>query len=92
MTMIEIVQEMLKDVHKYTVLKEADVLTEVPVRTHKKHRINKKWAKRYGTKIVFKKKMAHVADITVDDVIEFCYEKQLPLPEELLSLGGDING
>lgn len=26
----------------------------VPVRTHKKKRINKKWAKRYGYKIVFR--------------------------------------
>ena len=84
MTLQEIAQEMLKEIDRYTVTKEVDVPKLVQARTHKKRRINKKWAKRYGTKVVYKKKMAKVADITVNDCIEFCREKGLPLPDELL--------
>lgn len=84
MTLQEIAQEMLKDVDKYAVEKEVEIPKLVQARTHKKWRINKKWAKRYGMKIVYKKKMAKVADITIDDVIEFCKDKGLPLPDEFL--------
>lgn len=85
MTLQEIAQEMLQDIDKYAVTKEVEVPKLVQARTHKNWRINKKWAKRYGTKIVYEKKMARVADITINDVIEFCAEKGLPLPEEMLN-------
>lgn len=84
MTLQEIAQEMLKEVEKFAVAKVVEVPVYVQARTHKKRRINKKWLKRYGTKVIYKKKMAKVADITVDNVIEFCQEKGLPLPEEFL--------
>ncbi len=41
-----------------TVLEFASV-DYVPIRTHKKKRIRKKWAKRYGTKAVNRKYEAH---------------------------------
>ena len=85
MTLQEIAQEMLQDVDRYAVHKEVEVPKLVQARTHKKWRINKKWAKRYGTKVIYEKKMARVADITINDVIEFCAEKGLPLPEEMLN-------
>jgi hypothetical protein len=85
MTLEEIAQEMLQDIDRYAVHKEVEVPKLVQARTHKQWRINKKWAKRYGTKVVYEKKMARVADITINDVIEFCAEKGLPLPEELLN-------
>lgn len=84
MTLQDIAQEMMKDIDKYTVTKEVDVPKLVQTRTHKKWRINKKWAKRYGMKVVNEKKMAKVADITIDMVIEFCQEKGLPLPDEFI--------
>lgn len=84
MTLQDIAQEMLKDINRYAVIKEVEVPKLVQVRTHKKNRINKKWKKRYGMKVIYEKKMARVADITVNDVLEFCQEKGLPLPEELL--------
>lgn len=84
MTLQEIAQEMLKDISKYAVEKEIEVPKLVQVRTHNKKRINKKWKKRYGMKVIYEKKMARVADITINDVLEFCQEKGLPLPEELL--------
>lgn len=84
MTLQEIAQEMLKDIDKYTTLKEVEVPKLIQARTHKKRRINKKWAKRYGMKVIYEKKMAKVADITLDNVIEFCAEKGLPLPDEIL--------
>ena len=85
MTLQEIAQEMLQDIDKYAVTKEVEVPKLVQARTHKNWRINKKWAKRYGMKIVYEKKTARVADITINDVIEFCAEKGLPLPEEMLN-------
>lgn len=85
MTLQEIAQEMFKDIDRYINLKEVEVPTLVQARTHKKKRINKKWAKRYGMKIVYEKKMAKVADITLDNVIEFCAEKGLALPDEFLN-------
>lgn len=85
MTLQEIAEMMLEEVDRYAVSKEVDVPKMVQARTHKKKRINKKWAKRYGMKVVYEKKAAKVADITLDNVIEFCQEKGLPLPIEFLT-------
>jgi hypothetical protein len=85
MTLQEIAQEMLQDIDKYATTKEVEVPKLVPVRTHKNKRIQKKWLKRFGTKVIYEKKMARVADITINDVIEFCAEKGLPLPDEMLN-------
>ena len=85
MTLQEIAQEMLKEVDRYAVKKEVEVPKIVPMRTHKKHRIQKKWLKRFGTKVIYETKMALVADITIENVLEFCQEKGLPLPEEFLN-------
>lgn len=84
MTLQEIAQEMLKDIDRYATLKEVEIPKLVQARTHKKRRIKKKWLKRYGTKVVYQKKIAKVADITIENVIEFCAEKGLPVPVELL--------
>lgn len=84
MTLQDIATEMMKEIDKFSVVKEVEVPKLVQVRTHKKRRINKKWKKRYGMKLVYEKKRARVADITVDNVIEFCHEKGLPLPDEFL--------
>lgn len=89
MTLQEIAEMMLKEVDRYAVNKEVDVPKMVQARTHKKGRVNKKWAKRYGVKMVYEKKMAKVADITIDNVIEFCQEKGLPLPVEFMMNEGE---
>ena len=90
MTLQEIATEMLKEVDRYAVRKEVEVPKMVPMRTHKKHRIQKKWLKRFGTKVIYEKKMALVADITLENVLDFCQEKGLSLPDEMLTiqLGG----
>ena len=82
MTLQEIASEMLKDINRYAKTQEVDIPQVVQVRTHKKVRVNKKWNKRYGMKVVYKKQKAKVADITVNDVINFCIENNLPMPEE----------
>jgi len=82
MTLQEIAQEMLKDINRYAKTQEVEVPEVVQVRTHKKHRINKKWKKRYGVKVIYHKKKAKVADITINDVINFCIENNLPIPDE----------
>ena len=91
MTLQEIAEMMLKEVDRYAVRKEVEVPKMVQARTHKKWRVNKKWLKRYGMKMVYEKKMAKVADITLENVLEFCQEKNLPLPIEFLN-NGDIDG
>ena len=85
MTLQEIAQEMIKDADKYAVIKETEVPKFVQARTHKKRRINKKWKKRYGMKVIYEKKRAKVVDVTIDMVIEFCHEKGLPLPDEFMT-------
>ena len=85
MTLQEIAQEMLKEVDRYATTKEVQVPKLVQARTHKKKRINKKWKKRYGMKVVYVTKKARVADITVENVLEFCQKKGFPVPIELLS-------
>ena len=92
MTLQEIATEMMKEVDRYAVRKEVDVPKMVQVRTHKKWRVNKKWAKRYGMKVIYEKKMAKVAEITLDDMIEFCKEKGLPLPDEMITIQNDYEG
>jgi hypothetical protein len=89
MTLQEIAQEMLKDVERYATVTEVEIPKLVQARTHKKHRINKKWKKRYGMKVVYTKQMSKVADITINDVIEFCIEKGLPIPEEFRQNKGE---
>lgn len=89
MTLQEIAQEMLKDINRYAKVQEVEIPKVVQVRTHKKRRINKKWKKRYGTKVVYQKQKAKVADITVNDVIEFCIEKGLPMPDEFRQNKGE---
>ena len=84
MTLQEIAQEMLKEIDKYAVVKETQIPKLVQAKTHKKHRINKKWKKRYGMKMVFEKKMARVLDVTAETIVEFCREKELPLPDEFI--------
>ena len=89
MTIQEVAQEMMKDIGRYAKKQEVDVHKLVQARTHKKRRINKKWKKRYGMKVVYTKQVATVADITVQDVIDFCIEKGLPLPEEFRQNKGE---
>lgn len=89
MTLQEIAQEMMKDINRYAEVRETQIPQVVQVRKHKKYRTNKKWKKRYGVKVVYKTVKARVADITVNDVIEFCIEKGLPIPEEFLQNRGE---
>jgi ribosomal protein L32E len=84
MTLQDIAQEMLKEIDKYAVVKETQVPKFVQAKTHKKWRTNKKWKKRYGMKLVYETKRAKVLDVTIDTVIEFCKDHELPLPEEFI--------
>lgn len=89
MTLQEIIAEMVKDADRYAVSKEVAVPVFVQARTHRKKRINKKWARRYGTKVKYRIQKAKVMDVTLDMVVEFCHEKGLPLPDEMLTIQGD---
>ena len=84
MTLQEVVSLMIED-GRYFVKKDAEIPKVVQARTHKKKRINKKWAKKYGQKTVYETKKAKVMDVTIDKIIDFCHEKHLALPDELLA-------
>lgn len=83
MTLQEITSLMIED-GRYFVEKDVEIPKMVQIRTHKKWRINKKWAKRYGYKTIYETKKSKVMDVTIDNVVEFCLEKQIPLPNEFL--------
>ena len=89
MTLQEIAQEMMKDINRYAKTEEVEIPQLVQARTHKKWRTNKKWKKRYGMKFVYKKQKARVAHITVEDVINFCIENNLPMPDEFRQNQGE---
>lgn len=85
MTMQELVSLLIED-GRYFTEGETEVPKIVQAKTHKKWRINKKWKKKYGDKVVYETKKAKKLDVTVDRIIEFCSEKRLPLPDELLTM------
>ena len=89
MTLQEIAQELMKDINRYAKTEEVEIPQLVQARKHKKWRINKKWKKRYGMKVVYKKQKARVANITVEDVINFCIENNLPMPDEFRQSQGE---
>ena len=84
MTLQEIVSMMVED-GRYFTNTEVEIPKLVQVKTHKKKRINKKWAKRYGYKTVYEIKKSRVMDVTIDNVVEFCLDKKISLPDEFLN-------
>lgn len=90
MTIQELVPLMIED-GRYFVEKDAKIPKVVQVRKHKKWRINKKWAKRYGYKTVYEVKKGRVMDVTIENIVEFCAEKGLPITD-IFKLTGDDNG
>ena len=88
MTMQELVPLLIED-GRYFTEGETQVPKLVQARKHKKWRVNKKWKKRYGDKVVFETKKAKVLDVTIERIVEFCLEKGLPLPDEMLTQQND---
>ena len=82
--MQELIPLLIED-GRYFTEGEAQVPKVVQTRTHKKKRINKKWKKRYGEKVIYETKKAKKLEVTVDRIIEFCAEKGLPLPDEIIA-------
>ena len=82
--MQELIPLLIED-GRYFVEGETQVPKFVQARTHKKKRINKKWKKRFGDKVIYETKKAKKLDVTVELIVEFCAEKGLPIPEELLA-------
>ena len=82
--MQELVPLLIED-GRYFTEEETQVPFLVQTRKHKKWKTNKKWLKRYGYKVVYKTQKAKVLDVTIERVVEFCAEKGLPLPDEMLT-------
>lgn len=86
MTMQDIISAMMSDADKYATEQDVEVFVGMkPVRTHKKKRIAKKWAKRYGYKAAYETKRAKVIDVTMDMVIDYCQENHIPVTDLSLS-------
>jgi hypothetical protein len=88
MTMQELIPLLIED-GRYFTEGETQVPKLVQARTHKNWRINKKWKKRFGDKVIFETKKAKVLDVTVERIVEFCSDKGLPLPDEMLTQQND---
>lgn len=84
MTTQELIQEMIKCSDELAVESVEWVPTGKfePIRKNKKKRVQKKWAKKYGMKPVFKKKKCKRIDFTVELFIEFCQKHNLPIPSD----------
>ena len=90
MKMQEVVNELMKHADEYAV----ESIEQIPVgtkqiKTHRKRRINKKWAKKYGYETIYEEKKCKKIDVTTDLIVEFCYKYGYPLPDEMR---GIING
>ena len=93
MTMQEITAELMKHANEYAV----ESVEKIPVdtkqkRAHHKHRVNKKWAKRYGYETIYEEKKCKKIDVTTDLIVEFCFKYGYPLPDEMMGIinkGGD---
>jgi len=57
---------------KFTAEFDGNVPMLVQAKTHKKKRINKKWLKRYGMKVVYKKAHGKMINLTADDCYDNC--------------------
>ena len=88
MTMQELIPLLIED-GRYFTEGETQVPKLVQTRTHKNWRINKKWKKRFGEKVIYETKKAKVLDVTVERIVEFCAEKGIPLPDEMLMIKGE---
>lgn len=84
MTIKELIPLLIED-GRYFAEGETQVPKLVQTRTHKRWRINKKWKKRFGEKVIYETKKAKVLDVTIERIVEFCAEKGLPLPDEMLN-------
>lgn len=87
MTMEQIVSELMKHANEYAV----ESIEKIPVgtkqkRTHRKKRINQKWAKRYGYITEYEEKKCKKIDVTTELIVEFCYTHGYPLPDELMGV------
>jgi hypothetical protein len=81
---MEIAQLLLANADKYATVQEKMIPKYVQSITHKKKRINKKYKKLYGSRVIYEKKMAKVIEVTYETIIQFCADNNLPLPDELL--------
>lgn len=82
MTIQDIVQELLKEPDKYAVEREEVIPIGIePIRKHKKRRIQKKYVKRYGMKIKYEKKKVKTIDVTMDTILDFCQENNIPITD-----------
>jgi hypothetical protein len=91
MTIQEIVGELMKHADEYAV----ESIEKIPVgtqqkRKHKKWRINKKWAKRYGYETIYAEKKCKKIDVTTDLIVEFCFKYKYPLPDEMMGVVNKI--
>ena len=83
MTMQELIPLLIED-GSYFTEGETQVPKLIQARTHRQRRINKKWLKRYGQKVIYETKKAKVLDVTIETIVEFCAARGLPLPDEML--------
>lgn len=84
--MEELVQKLIEHSDEYAVESYEDIVVGVePKKKHKRWRTQKKWIKRYGMQPKIERKKCKKIDVTVDLIIQFCQDYNLPLPDEILT-------
>ena len=86
MTIQELMPQIIDALSKKASVQEVKIPKQVQVRKHKKKRINKKWAKKYGYKIEYETKRGKQIDVTIDKIVECCAENGWVLTDEILSM------
>ena len=93
MTLDELTQEMMKHSDELAVESYEPVMTGkyIPVKRHKKKRVQKKWNKRYGVKPETVMKKCKRIDVSAQTIIDFCIAHNYPMPSDFTLLFGGGN-
>lgn len=85
MTVQEIAMEIMANhLDEYAVESYEEIPMVVPKKRNHKRRIQKKWLKRYGQKLIYIKKKCKKIDVTIELIADFCMKYNYPMPQEIL--------
>lgn len=79
MTTKDVIDMMMQNQEKYTTYEEREIPIRMMARPCKGRRKKKKSIKLYGYITRFKRKQCRVIGITLNDVIQYCIDNNLPV-------------
>lgn len=89
MTMDELIRGLMEHANEYATEGYEQIPVGIePRRKHKKKRVQKKWIKRYGMKQVYTTQKCRKIDVTLDMIMQYCRDYNMPIPDEILVMMG----